>query len=68
MLRKSLLEAVKSTKKSAPDKYCYSGYGFSFDVCGAVSLLKGGGFGKKAVIFGVDRSTSLNNDNRIRIS
>ena len=66
MLRNPFLEAVKSTKNSAPDKYCYSGYDISFDVRGTVSLVSGGGFGRKVVIFGVDMSASLHVGNRIR--
>ena len=40
-----------------PDKYYYSKYGISFDVCGNISR-PNGGFGKNVVIFVADMSSS----------
>ena len=52
------------TKNADSDKYSYSGYGFGFDAHSAFSMLSGDGFGKNAIIFGVDNSSSPQADNR----
>ena len=52
-----LFVAVKLTKNADPNKYSYSGYGISFDVCGTFSLANSG-FGKNIIIFGANISSS----------
>ena len=58
IVRNSLFGAVKLTKNADPDKYSYSGYGISFDICETFQLLNGR-FGKKVVIFAADMSSSV---------
>ena len=61
-MQSSLSEGVKFTKYLDPDKYSYSGYGVSFDVPLTFSL-PNGGFVKNLVIFGADKSLSVDADN-----
>ena len=63
ILRNSLFGAVRLTKNTDIDKYQYSGYGIGFDRRGAFSF-PGGGFGGIAMIFGVDKSSSVHVDNK----
>ena len=58
-----LFEAVSITKNADIDKTKYSGYGVGFDRTG-VYLLPDGSFGRNAVIFGVDMSSSVHIDNK----
>ena len=53
MARNSLFWGVKLTKNS--NKYCYSGYGISFDVRRTFSL-PNGEFGKSVIIIGAEMS------------
>ena len=58
-----LFGAVTLTKNADIDKYKYSGYGIGFDR-GGLYLLPSGRFGRNAVIFGVDMSSSVHVDNK----
>ena len=62
-LEKSLFSAVKLVKTSDIDKCKYSGYGIGFDLKGNL-LFPTGGFGKNAIIFEVDMSSSVDVDNK----
>ena len=52
------------TKNADPVKYKYFGYGIGFDARGVFSLSDGNGFGKNAMIFGADMSSSVHIDKR----
>ena len=54
--------AVTLTKNVDIDAYKYSGYGFGFDRKGEFSF--GNGFGRNAIIFAVDMSSSVHTDNK----
>ena len=54
---------MKLTKNVDPDKYGYSGYGTGFDAC-LQFLWSCSEWGKHAVIFGVDNSSSAHVDNK----
>ena len=56
--------AVKLIKNVDFDKYKYSAYSIVFDVNGTFSLSNDGGFGKNAIIFGVDMSSFVHIDNK----
>ena len=62
VLRNSLFGAVKLTKNADPDKYKYSGCGIGFNVSGSLLLPDGNGFGKNAIVFGADMSSSVHID------
>ena len=53
-----LFGVLSLTKNADVDKYKYSGYGIGFDR-GSVYLLPSGNFGRNAIIFGVDMSSSV---------
>ena len=53
-----LFGAVKLTKNASPDKYKYSGYGIGFNLCSQFSWIHGS-WGKSAIIFGADMSSSV---------
>ena len=55
---------VTLTKNTDPDKYCYSGFGVGFYEYGKILLLDDRTFDKKAIIFGVDDSSSVHADIR----
>ena len=61
--KNSLFGTVKLTKNANPDKYSYSGYGISFDICETSPLLNGW-FCRKVVIFAADVSSSVHVDNQ----
>ena len=54
---------VKLTGNADIDKYQYSGYGIGFDRKRSFSF-PGIGFGQNVIIFGVDVSSSVHNDNK----
>ena len=58
-----LFGAFKLTKNPDPDKYRYNGYGIGFDARSQF-LLSNSEWGKNDVIFGVDNSSSVHDDNR----
>ena len=64
MLEHSSFGDVKLTRNSVFDKYEYSEYGIGFDLHGTFSLSDGSGFGKNAITFGADLSSSAHFDNR----
>lgn len=55
---------VKLTRSSVFDKYEYSEYGIGFDLRGTFLLSHGSGFGKNAITFGADLSSSADIDNK----
>ena len=57
-----LFGAVTLTKNVDIDAYKYSGYGFGFDRKREFSF--GNGFGRNAIIFAVDMSSSVHIDNK----
>ena len=57
--------AISITKNVDIDKNKYSEYGIGFDRSG-VYLLPGGSFSRNVVIFGVDMSSSVHVDNKIK--
>ena len=59
---KLLFGAVTLTKNVDIDAYKYSGYGFGFDRKREFSF--GNGFGRNAIIFAVDMSSSVHTDNK----
>ena len=59
-LENSFFGAVKLVKNIDYDKYKYSGYGIRFDRDRTFSV--GNGFGKNAIIFEVDISSSIHVD------
>ena len=59
----SLFGAVKLVKNADTDKYKYSGYGIRFGVKHTFSFPTSG-FGKNAIIFRVDMSSSVHVDNK----
>ena len=63
-LLNSLSGTVKQIKNRDPDKYSYSGCGIGFDARGTFSFSDANGFGKNAIIFEVDNSSSVHADNR----
>ena len=63
MLKNSLFGAVKLTKSANSDKYSYSGYRMGFDTFVFFSL-SDSGIGKIVIIFDVDISSSVHNDNK----
>ena len=60
----SLFVAVKFTKNSDRGNYSFSGYGIGIDAHGTFSLWDSNGFGKNAIIFVVDMSSSVHIDNK----
>ena len=60
----SLFGAVKLTINSDPDKYKNSDYDIKFGAQGSFLLSDGNGFGKTAVIFGANMSSSVHIDNK----
>ena len=52
------------TKNADTNKYFYSGYGISFDTRRKFSLSDDRVFGKNAIIFDIDNSSSTHFDNR----
>ena len=61
----ALFGAVKLTKNAEIDKYIYSGYGIGFDGHGFYSH-PSGGTGRNVIIFGIDMSSSIKIDNRVK--
>ena len=61
-LKNSLFGAVKLVKNTNIDKYKYSGYGTGFHR--RETFLVANGFGKNAIIFVVDMSSSVHVDNK----
>ena len=59
--------SAKLTKNADPDKYKYSGYGIGFD-SPSKSSWTDGHKGKNVIVFGADNSSSVNIDNRKKIS
>ena len=57
-----MFRAVTLTTNVDIDAYKYSGYGFGFDRKGEFSF--GNGFGRNAIIFTVDMSSSVHIDNK----
>ena len=62
-IKNCLFAAVTLTKNADIEKYKYSGYGIRFDRRSSFSFT-GGGFGQNVLIFSVDMSTSIHNDNK----
>ena len=62
-LEDCLFGAVILTKKADPVKYSYSGYGTGFD-SGSLFSYPNFDWGKNVIIFGVDDSSSVYNDNK----
>ena len=60
-LKNCLFGAVKLTENADPDKYSYSGYGIWFNSHFFYSI-PNFDWGKNAIIFGVDTSSSIHND------
>ena len=54
---------VEITKNANPDKYSYSEYGMRFDFCSLFSV-PDFDWGKNAIIFGIDMSSSVHIDNK----
>ena len=63
-LKKCLFCAVTLTENVDIDKYGYAGYRIGFDRKPAFSFPGGVGFGQNVIIFGVDMSSSVHNDNK----
>ena len=55
--------AVKLTKNANPNEYSYSGYGTGFHSCSLFSI-PNFDWGKNAIIFGVDMSSSVHANNK----
>ena len=55
--------AAKITKNSNIGKYKYAGYGIGFDSKGTF-LLSDGSFGQNVIMFGADRGSSVNANNK----
>ena len=64
----SLFLAVKLTKDPYHDKYFCSGYGNGFEPRGFFLLSYSSAIGKNVIIFGVDNSSSVDEDNGENIS
>ena len=62
MLINFLLGVTELTKYANFDKYLYSGYSISFDVCGTFPL-PNGGFIKNVIILRANMSSSMHEDN-----
>ena len=60
-----LFGCAKLAKNADLDKYSYSSYGTGFDTRGYHSLLDGS-VGKNAIIFGVDMSSFVHVDNKVK--
>ena len=58
-----LFGSVKLTKNADLDKYKYSGYNIGFD-CRSEFVFTDGIYGKNAIIFGADMSSSVHVDNK----
>ena len=61
-LKNCLLQSLKLTKNSDPDKYKYS-YGTGFDSRSEFSFTDGS-IGKNVIVFGADMSSSVRIDNK----
>ena len=66
-LKDCLFGGIKWAKNTDPDKYVYTGYGIGFD-SRLVSSLLGGSMEKNTIIFGADMSSSVQIDNKKKIS
>ena len=64
-IRKLLFGAVKLVKKTNVDRNKYSEYGVAFDRRDASPVANG--FDINVIIFGVDMSSSVHVDNKIKI-
>ena len=64
-LHNCLFGAVKLTKNTDIDKYKYFGYGIRFDSRGSFSN-PSGEYGRNAIIFGADLSSSSHANNKTR--
>ena len=60
-----LFGGVKITKNAITDKYSYSGYGIEFNTREYHSL-SDGGIGKNVIIFGINMSSSVHIDNKVK--
>ena len=61
-----LFGGVKITKNAIPDKYLLNiGYGIEFNTRGYRSL-SDGGIGKNVIIFGINMSSSMHIDNKVK--
>ena len=58
-----MFAALKITKNADSDKYKFRGYGIGFDSRSDL-LFAGGSYGKNAIIFGADMSSSVHVDNK----
>ena len=58
--------AVKLSKNADTDKYKYRSYGIGFDLQSTFSL-PDGSMGRNVIVFGVEMSSSVFNDNRKKI-
>ena len=56
---------MELTENADPDKYGYSVYGTGFDTCSRFSL-PDGSWGKIVIIFGVDNSSSVHDNNKTK--
>ena len=65
-LKNCLFGAVTLTKNADIEKYGYSGFGIGFDRRSSFSF-RGGGFGQKVFLFGVDLSSSPHIDNKKKV-
>ena len=59
--------AVKLTKNANPNKYSYSGYGIGFDSRSLFSIANFD-WDKSVIIFGVDVSSSVHDNKKMKIS
>ena len=66
-MKNYLFGIVKLTKNADRNNYSYSGCGITFDIWGTFSL-RNGGFGKNVIIFRADTRSSVNIDNKRKIS
>ena len=63
VLKNCLFGALKLIKNANPNKYSYSGYKIGLYFCSLFSMLNFD-WGKIAIIFGVDMSSSVHADNK----
>ena len=65
LLENCLFGKLKMTKNADTDKYKYQGHGIEFDLSGIFSH-PDGGYGKNAIIFGVDMTNSKHANNKAK--
>ena len=66
-MKDCLRGGVNLAKNANPDKYVYTGYGIGFDSRSKFPL-PDGSMGKNVIIFGVDISSSVQIDNKKKVS